>query len=214
MCLGDPITQITPESPDLPLNEGNREAETQKHKRRLRSSQFWIIPTLVAFLAGSFGGYFVGFNSHSQKTDHGSSDMAALVEQVNPPEGYALETRFGDIGPQLVAAGAFKLNDFVGVYQSAGKPLSEEQLAILERSSESRVVINSPNAYFLLNLFWALGLTNQNPVLENGPMVRNGRENVVNFASTGGWSLAARPVHELYSERADCPPHGRATKSP
>jgi hypothetical protein len=63
------------------------------------------------------------------------------------------------------------------------------------------VVITRENQHFLLNLFWALGLANQNKILTEGPMVRNGRENVVNFASTGGWTLGAKPVIELYASQ-------------
>jgi hypothetical protein len=177
--------------------------EVKPKKRWFTSTRVWLLLTLVAFLTGSFGGYFVGVNTHEgiseQTSSGGTADIAALAEQVNPPDGYTIKASFGDIGPQLIAAGAFKLEDFLNVYQRANQPLTDEQKAILENSSSERVVFNRQNAYFLLNLFWAFGLTNQNRVLEEGPMMRNGKAGVVNFASTGGWRLAARPVGELYS---------------
>jgi hypothetical protein len=175
-------------------------------KRRIKSTRLWAGLTLVAFLAGSFGGYFVGINNHAgmaeQATAHNEQEMAELMEQTNPPDGYSIDVSYGDIGPRLVAAGAFALEDFIDVYQRANRPLSDEQKAILENGSDAKIVFNSQNAYFLLNLFWAFGLTNKNTVLDEGPMMRNGKEAVLNFASTGGWRLAARPVGELYSSTA------------
>jgi hypothetical protein len=60
-------------------------------------------------------------------------------------------------------------------------------------------VINRDNAYFLLNFFWAWGLTNQNPVLTEGPMMVKGKDQVGNYASTGGWTIGTKPPTELYA---------------
>jgi hypothetical protein len=51
----------------------------------------------------------------------------------------------------------------------------------------------------LLNFFWAVGLANKNVILTEGPMVQNGDGKYENFASTGGWSLATKPIPELYA---------------
>lgn len=191
---------ISGQTQDLTLEVSNPK------RRRVKTSRLWAILTLVAFLAGSFGGYFVGINNHAgmaeQVAARNEQEMAKLMKETNPPDGYSIEISYGDIGPQLIAAGAFALEDFVSVYQRANKPLSEEQKTILEKGSDTKIVFNSQNAYFLLNLFWAFGLTNQNTVLDEGPMMRNGKTGVVNFASTGGWNLAAKPVGELYSSTA------------
>jgi len=174
----------------------------QRLKRRM-TSRLWAFFTLIAFLGGSFGGYFAGTRSHEARMENqaaaGQSKIADLAQQINPPDGYSLDVAFGDLGPQLIEAGAFRLEDFAQVYDRAGQPLNEDQLKVLEEGSQEKVVFARENSYFLLNFFWALGLTNKNPVLEEGPMVRNGREQVLSYASTGGWSLAARPVTELYS---------------
>ena len=77
--------------------------------------------------------------------------------------------------------------------------MTEEHLAILKEGSNDLIVIDRQNAYFLLNFFWAFGLTNQNPILTEGPMMQGGEEKVIEFASTGGWTLASRPVAELYA---------------
>jgi hypothetical protein len=61
------------------------------------------------------------------------------------------------------------------------------------------VVISRESSHFLLNLFWALGLANRSPLLEDGPMMSYSEGDIGRFASTGGWTLGARPATELYS---------------
>lgn len=75
----------------------------------------------------------------------------------------------------------------------------EQQQTILSQGSQSPVVIDAANAHFLLNFFWAVGLANRNPILLEGPMQEGGPEGVFQFASTGGWTLAARPIEEIYA---------------
>jgi hypothetical protein len=129
----------------------------------------------------------------------GPSAVSPLVAQVNPPSGYPLPAVYGELGPQLLAAGAIDYDRFVQLYAQGPHPLTEKQLAILKIGSQDRIMINSDNAQFLLNLFWAFGLANQNAVLTDGPMMSRGKEQVGNFASTGGWTLGAKPATELYA---------------
>jgi len=110
-----------------------------------------------------------------------------------------LPVSFRDLGPQMVEAGIFNREAFIQVYQQSGKPLSADQLAMLDGTYSGEIVINEANAYFLLNFFWALGLSNQNPILYSGPIQQNGSSPMTGFASTGGWSLATRPIEALFS---------------
>jgi hypothetical protein len=87
------------------------------------------------------------------------------------------------------------------LYQEIGAPLSKQQISLLMKGSNDPVVISKENQHFLLNLFWALGLANRNKILTEGPMMRNGKDQVVNFASTGGWTIGAKPVAELYASQ-------------
>ena len=193
-------TQDLPPPPTLTPAKSSELTPREKHRGR-RLNTYWALITLVSFVIGSVGGYFLGSRKHS---DMGASQasLADLAKQVSPPEGYTIPATFGDIGPRLLEAGAMKAGDYIQVYAQAGQPLNDEQLAALQQGSPSQVVFNQENAYLLLNFFWALGLTNANPVLTEGPMARNGRDNVVNYASTSGWSLAARPVRDLYASAA------------
>ena len=122
------------------------------------------------------------------------------MAQVNPPEGYPVPAHFGHMGPKMAAAGVFDVTAFEQVYQQANQPLSEEQLRILKEGSDSPIVFNRQNAYFLLNYFWAVGLSNQNPILDSGLIQQYSQGKVENFASTGGWSLAKKPLAEIYSK--------------
>lgn len=130
-----------------------------------------------------------------------SSDMnmLSLLDSIQPPAGYAVPASLGNIGPQLLDVGAIDLDRFVQLYEQAGQPLSDAEIAILTEGTDATVTITRDNSYFLLNFFWALGLANQNPLLDEGPMMQYGEEGVGGFASTGGWTLGTRPATEFYS---------------
>jgi hypothetical protein len=176
---------------------------------REKIGNYWALFTLITFLLGLGGGYLLGIrdlaatyeNEQDAKVSPPQDEnlTAQLIEQINPPEGYPLEVKFGDIGQQLMAAGVVDYDAFVEVYENAGQPLSDEQLDILTRASDENVVFNQENAYFLLNFFWALGLANENPILTEGPLVEYSEGQIERFASTGGWTIAAKPVTEVYA---------------
>jgi hypothetical protein len=115
------------------------------------------------------------------------------------PEQYVLPARFGDIGPRLIAAGAIDAERFIANYDRSGQPLSEAQLAILNEGSDEPIVFNSDNSYFLLNFFWALGLTNANPILTEGQMMAATNGDPSGLASVGGWTIGQKPPAELYA---------------
>jgi hypothetical protein len=129
----------------------------------------------------------------------GELDYSALAAQVNPPDGYSLPARYADLGPRLLAAGVIDFDAFAAIYESSGNPLSPAEIEILKHGSDAQIVINQANAHFLLNLFWAVGLANRNTILTDGSMMTYSKGQIEGFASTGGWSLATRPVSELYA---------------
>lgn len=130
-----------------------------------------------------------------------SAETSALYEQINPKDGYHLSVSYGNLGPQLLASGVIDYDAFAAIYQNAGSPLSAEQIEALKNGSDHEIVINSQNAYYLLNFFWAVGLANRNVILTEGPLVQNNDGKYENFASTGGWSLATKPLTELYASQ-------------
>jgi hypothetical protein len=189
-----------------PTNESRapeKEPPSQPRQYKLRPIVFQALFTLIIFATGLSSGYFLG-KRHGKTTsttaDSPGQDKAiTLAQQVNPTEGYTMPVRYGDIGPLMVAAGAIDLDKFIQVYQQASSPLTDEQIVILSKGSDTRIVIDHGNAYFLLNFFWAFGLTNQNSVLTEGPMMASGKSQVGNFASTGGWTIGARSPTELFA---------------
>ncbi len=158
---------------------------------------------LLVFALGGGGGYMIG-----RQSMHGAAlinetqsqqDVMALMNEVNPPDGYKVAAVYGGVGPQLVAAGAIEIIKYATIYQQQNQPLTEDQKAILTKGTKASIVFTSANAYFLLNFFWALGLTNQNSILTDGPMMSGGKENVGGFASTGGWTLGVKHATDLYA---------------
>lgn len=115
------------------------------------------------------------------------------------PGALDLGVPYGNIGPELIAAGAIEPSAFQDVYRRSGQPLTEHQRRILLEGSDETIVLGQENAYFLLNLLWALGLTNKNHILTHGPMTNGGVERLGGYASTGGWRLGRKSPMELYA---------------
>ena len=129
----------------------------------------------------------------------GNSAGKEEIVQLKIPGSYKIEANFGDIGPQLLEAGAIDYERFVELYEGTGRPLTPAQQAFLTEGSEEPVVIDFENAHFLLNFLWAFGLTNQNTILTEGPMIAASEGDIGRFASTGGWTLGSYPSTTLYA---------------
>jgi len=63
---------------------------------------------------------------------------------------------------------------------------------VLREGSDDPIHVDASNAYFLLDVLWALGLANKNTVLTEGPMAQQGWDKAGGYASTGGWTLGAK----------------------
>lgn len=202
------LTIDEPESPIL-INSTENFHETLEARQgfslgmKERLGKFWVLFALMTYTAGIGSGYLFWGRTDGSEPGSGetayAAEMQSLAAQINPEEGYQLPITYGNIGPEMLAAGVIDLEQFVQLYEEMGRPLSQEQLDILTQGSDQPVVINSQNQHFILNLFWAFGLSNQNVILTEGPMMRDGEDKVVNFASTGGWTLAKEPVSEIYA---------------
>ncbi len=173
-----------------------------------RLGRYWLLMALLTLVIGLASGYQWGRQASiasqpgEAASQPGAKKIHAMMEQINPPEGYPLPGKFGMVGPDLLAAGAINYKQFLGVYAKAGQPLTEAQVEILLEGSEAQVVITRENAYFLLNFFWALGLTNQNQILTKGPLMAGGKEKLGGFASTGGWTIGSKSPVKLYASTA------------
>jgi len=120
---------------------------------------------------------------------------SALVPDVAPEAGVELPVVWGDTGKRLVEAGVIDREKWLELYSS----LSEEEKRLLDGNSPEKLHITRENAPYLLNLLWALGLANKNPILEEGEMSDPAYGGAGNFASTGGWTLAKGSAMDHYS---------------
>ncbi|NJC95087.1 MAG: hypothetical protein FIB03_01925 [Anaerolineae bacterium] len=173
-------------------------SEDKSAIRRLRLLASAVIVIIVSYLVGLGSGYLKWGQEASVETEQ-KKELAALYEQVNPRDGYALPVSYGDLGPRLIEGGVIDYEAFAAIYVNSGKPLSDAQTEILRYGSDEQIVITAENAHFLLNYFWAVGLANKNPILTGGPMVQNSGGQVERFASTGGWTIAAKSITEIYA---------------
>lgn len=112
--------------------------------------------------------------------------------------GVELPVKWGNLGVQMTEAGVIDKEKFENLYSQRGG-LSEADKKLLESSDNENLVINSKNSGVMLNMLWALGLGNKNPILENGPMMDPRYGGADNFASTGGWTLAREDAMDHYS---------------
>lgn len=131
-----------------------------------------------------------------------STDASAIYEEINPPQGFEIAAVYGQMGPEMIASGVIDTTKFKTTYEQAGRPLTEEQIDILQNGSNQKIVISLENSYFLLNYFWAVGLANKTKILTEGEMVEyGGLKEAGNFASTGGWTLSKREAMNYYSKQ-------------
>lgn len=122
--------------------------------------------------------------------------------KVMPSSGYATSLKWGDIGKKLVDSGAIDAGKFKEIHKSDIDGRAD--LDILDGNSNKSITINENNSRLVVNLLWALGLVNKSKVLDEGPM-KTGGTDAGNFASTGGWTLGAKPAMQLYSSQEIIP---------
>lgn len=124
----------------------------------------------------------------------------SLQESVVPAGGVVLPIVWGDLGARLVEVGAIDQNKMATLYQNRGGFPPEYQ-KMLEKNANEKIVITNQNAGYLLNLLWAFGLANENPILEDrNEMMNPAYGGAGSFASTGGWTLARGSAMEHYGK--------------
>jgi hypothetical protein len=120
-----------------------------------------------------------------QRTGYELLDLSQLPSKVIPEDGISLSVSWRDVGPRLLELGVIDLNKFEKTME-----LTDEQKEILTKGSDTPIKITSENSRFVVNMLWALGLAQKSLVFDEGPMGKEYKGDVANFASTGGWTLA------------------------
>ncbi len=166
--------------------------------QRIRQIALMVIVIVVTFLLGLGSGYLKWGQDETAAAKQ-QEELTQLYEQVNPKDGYTLPVSYGKLGPQLMDAGVINYDSLLKVMSDSGDAINNRQIDILKKGSDEKVVITAKNAHFLLNFFWAVGLANKNKILTEGPMVQYSNGQIEGFASTGGWTLATKPIAGLYA---------------
>lgn len=109
--------------------------------------------------------------------------------QIDLENGVELPVKWGNLGVKMIESGVIDKQKFEDIYGGGGG-LSGSGKKLLYESDNKNLVINKENSHEILNMLWALGLGNKNPILENGPMMDPRYGGAGGFASTGGWTLS------------------------
>ena len=113
-----------------------------------------------------------------------------------PVRDYTLPGTWGNLGAQLVELGVIDAGKMRSLY---GEKWTSEHERLLTGADNGALVMTQTNSGYLLNLLWALGLANKNPILEDkAEMMTPDYGGPGGFASTGGWTLARGGAMEHY----------------
>jgi len=150
------------------------------------SISFFVIVTGVSFLV-----YFSRPKvvPDYQPAAYNRFDSNFSAVKLAPGEEVVLPIRWGSLGKKLVEAGVIDPAALESIYQARGG-LNQMEKLLLSGEQNGWLAINARNAGFLLNLFWAFGLSNDNRILKEGPMTNPRYGGIGGFASVGGWTIA------------------------
>lgn len=160
-----------------------------------------IVITLVIFTGGMYAGGFSVVASFKEKSVSmvEGTQLQVIEETVLPFSGVELQVSWGNLGSKLVEVGVIDADKFKAIYEQRGV-FTDEYETLLLGQSNSNPKITKDNAGYLLNLFWAFGLADKNPILDSGEMAEKAYGGAGNFASTGGWTLSKGNAMEHYSK--------------
>lgn len=118
---------------------------------------------------------------------------------VLPKEGLTISLPWNTTGKQMVEKGVIDIDRFYELYDKRGGLFSQER-SLLEESDMTKITITEENANVLLNLLWAYGLSNNNPILSEGEIQDPKYDGAEAFASVGGWTLARGEVMDHFNK--------------
>lgn len=160
-----------------------------------------IIIVAVLVLGASFYTARLLKTSKTELLWHPARLSEKQQKEISLQGGVELPVKWGDLGVQMTETGVIDKTKFENLYSQRGG-LKEADRKLLADSNNGNLIINSENSGIILNLLWAFGLGNKNPILEDGPMMDPRYGGAGNFASTGGWILARGNAMDHYSMHA------------
>ncbi|MEK7652635.1 MAG: hypothetical protein AAB334_01675 [Patescibacteria group bacterium] len=165
-------------------------------KNKARLAIFAVV--LFIFFLVSYFDFDVKIKTRTESNVEKLTQSDYLQKEVLPENGVELPVVWGDIGKKLTDSGVIDSKKFEGLYNKRGG-LDDEEKSLLYAENNGKIIITKENSGFILNIFWALGLSNKNSVLEKGPMMNPEYGGAENFASTGGWTIANGNIMNHYS---------------
>lgn len=192
-------------------------ASFKKYRRKIRqlgsSTKFWKGTALVAIGLIVFSQFYAvsltvtpryklakkgGSNINLQPGESTEFvvDASSLQSEVIPADGVVLPITWGDLGQQMISDGVVDEAKFRALFPEGFKNAEEQ---IFSGNWDEPIVMTQENSRFILDVLWAFGLANKNPILETGEMMDEEYGGAGNFASTGGWSLAQGAAMDHYS---------------
>ena len=117
--MSDQIQGSNDESPSQGEKSGSRLVAHRRQSVAIKS-----LLLLLVFALGGGGGYMIGRqsmhtmvptsepNNVALSGTQSQTDAMSLMGEINPPGGYKVPAVFGDVGPQLLAAGAIDMPQF------------------------------------------------------------------------------------------------------
>lgn len=129
----------------------------------------------------------LSFSTRDKPEGSSATNGSAQIDKqkVLPSEGFTLPISWGDLGPRLIAAGVIDKDKFISTVN-----LNSDEEKILKSGSDDLIVINQDNSQFVVDLLWAIGLAQESNAYTTGPLGTDYKDQVGNFASTGGWNLS------------------------
>ncbi|HEU0080590.1 MAG TPA: hypothetical protein VFQ72_01005 [Candidatus Paceibacterota bacterium] len=158
-----------------------------------------VIVASGIFLKSSSDDRYRTLKASQVRENEPTQDTTLVDEELTPLSGVRLPVVWGDLGVQLVKTGAIDGERLRALYEERGQ-FSKDDEKLLFGKSTDRLVITPKNAGLILNLLWALGLAQDNPILTQGEMVDKRYGGAQNFASTGGWTMAKGNAMDHYSK--------------
>lgn len=174
--------------------------ETHTPKRTIEDIVREYSTPLSILAAGAFIAMTVYYDpsDNNRNATAATNSPAQLQETVLPAAGVTLPITWGDLGAKLVEVGAIDPAKLTALYKDRGGFPADYQ-KMIEKNANEKIIITNWNAGYLLNLLWALGLANKNPILEDAnEMINPTYKGAGNFASTGGWTLAQGSAMDHY----------------
>jgi hypothetical protein len=175
------------------------ENENEVKKEIKKENNLPPITSIIIVLALIVGAFI--YTTQFKSGDALSGSAQPNTQQQNElalQDWVELPIVWGDMGVKMIDAGVIDKDKFENLYsQRGGLAVSDEKF--LTDANNGNLMIHSENSGMVLNMLWAFGLANDNPILKNGPMMDPKYGGAGNFASTGGWTLAKGPAMDHYS---------------